>query len=60
MQVVYAKQEFPESWSFAIFLAGPTPRDPEAPSWRPEALAWLERLQAISVKVLSQICIILL
>jgi ADP-ribose pyrophosphatase YjhB (NUDIX family) len=43
MKVVYAKQEFPESWSFAVFLAGPTPRDQEVPSWRPDALAWLEK-----------------
>ncbi len=27
-----------------IFLAGPTPRNPEVPSWRPEALAILEEL----------------
>jgi hypothetical protein len=25
----------------SIFLAGPTPRSPEVPSWRPEALEWL-------------------
>ncbi|MDB4278092.1 NUDIX hydrolase [Deltaproteobacteria bacterium] len=46
MQVVYANQEFPESWSFAVFLAGPTPRDEEQPSWRPEAIAWLEKFAA--------------
>lgn len=46
MKIVYTKQEFPESWSFAVFLAGPTPRDQEVPSWRPEALAWLERMSA--------------
>jgi 8-oxo-dGTP pyrophosphatase MutT (NUDIX family) len=38
VQVVYAGQVFPESWSMALFLAGPTPRRPEVPSWRPEAL----------------------
>lgn len=27
-----------------IFLAGPTPRDMETPSWRPEALAILKKL----------------
>lgn len=43
MKVVYAKQEFPDSWSFSIFLAGPTPRDQDVPSWRPDALAWLEK-----------------
>lgn len=42
MQVVYAKQPFPESWTSAIFLAGPTPRDKETPSWRPEAIRLLE------------------
>lgn len=42
MKVVYAKQEPPRSWRHAIFLAGPTPRDPETPSWRPEALKILE------------------
>ena len=44
MRVVYTKQEFPESWSFAVFLAGPTPRDVEVPSWRPEAIAWFDRI----------------
>lgn len=42
MQVVYAKQPFPESWTSAIFLAGPTPRDAMTLSWRPEALRLLE------------------
>lgn len=41
MQVVYAKQPFPDEWTSAIFLAGPTPRDAETPSWRPEALRLL-------------------
>jgi len=41
MQVIYANQSFPESWSSAIFLAGPTPRSAEVPSWRPEALRLL-------------------
>ena len=44
MHVVYAKQDPPPSWKYAIFLAGPTPRDPETPSWRPEALETLEVL----------------
>ncbi|MHC4779054.1 MAG: nucleoside 2-deoxyribosyltransferase domain-containing protein [Planctomycetota bacterium] len=42
MHVVYAKQDPPERWNHAIFLAGPTPRDPETPSWRPDALKILE------------------
>lgn len=41
MQTVFALQPLPKS----IFLAGPTPRDPSVPSWRPEALEILERLQ---------------
>jgi 8-oxo-dGTP pyrophosphatase MutT (NUDIX family) len=41
MQVVHAGQPFPPSWSMAVFLAGPTPRSPEVPSWRPEALELL-------------------
>jgi ADP-ribose pyrophosphatase YjhB (NUDIX family) len=43
MQVVYALQPFPEEWSHAIFLAGPTPRaEHPVSSWRPEALRILE------------------
>lgn len=41
MQVVYARQPFPDSFSRAIFLAGPTPRAPGVPSWRPQALELL-------------------
>jgi 8-oxo-dGTP pyrophosphatase MutT (NUDIX family) len=44
MRVVYAVDEAPDAWPYAIFLAGPTPRDPETPSWRPEALQILEEL----------------
>jgi ADP-ribose pyrophosphatase YjhB (NUDIX family) len=44
MKVVYATQDFPKSWPHSIFLAGPTPRDPETPSWRPEALRLLEEM----------------
>lgn len=43
MKVVYANQNPPESWSSAIFLAGPTPRaETILPSWRPDALKHLE------------------
>ena len=42
MQVIYANQPAPETWTSAIFLAGPTPRSAEVPSWRPEALRLLE------------------
>lgn len=44
MQVIYAKQNLPNSWSKAIFLAGPTPRSMEVPSWRPAAIAYLESI----------------
>ncbi len=42
MQIIYARQPFPERFSSAIFLAGPTPRDPQVPSWRPRAIEYLE------------------
>lgn len=41
MQVVYARQQWPESWTGSIFLAGPTPREASVPSWRPQALEML-------------------
>lgn len=44
MRVVYAFEEAPTSYTRSIFLAGPTPRDAETPSWRPEALRILEAL----------------
>lgn len=44
MQVVYAREPFPESWSKSLFLAGPTPRSEGNPSWRPEALRLLEAM----------------
>ena len=40
MQILYARQSLPKS----IFLAGPTPRDSETKSWRPEALEILKAL----------------
>lgn len=43
MQIVYAHQSFPESWTSAIFLAGPTPRSTDVASWRPAAIEALER-----------------
>jgi len=39
MNVVYALQELPK----VIFLAGPTPRSQDVPSWRPRALAILNQ-----------------
>ncbi len=44
MDIVYAKQPFPPSWSASIFLAGPTPRGDAPPSWRPDALRLLREL----------------
>ncbi|MFC0115939.1 nucleoside 2-deoxyribosyltransferase domain-containing protein [Kibdelosporangium aridum] len=43
MKVVYAGQEPPDAWDASIFLAGPTPRRDDVRSWRPEALAEIER-----------------
>lgn len=45
MKVVYALQDIPSSFPHAIFLAGPTPRDKDTPSWRPEAIHILEQLK---------------
>lgn len=42
MKIVYAKQPFPDSWTSALFLVGPTPRNKDVPSWRPEALRLLK------------------
>ncbi|MFC8867293.1 hypothetical protein ACFUAC_06495 [Streptomyces sp. NPDC057148] len=41
VEVVYVGQEQPESWDAAVYLCGPTPTDPEEPSWRPSAVAAL-------------------
>lgn len=41
--VVYALENPPAHYSESIFLAGPTPRSEGVESWRPEALAALER-----------------
>lgn len=41
MQIVHARQPFPRSFTRALFLAGPTPRSPDVPSWRPRALELL-------------------
>lgn len=44
MYVCNAKREPPATWTHSIFLAGPTPRDSETSSWRPEALKILEEM----------------
>jgi 8-oxo-dGTP pyrophosphatase MutT (NUDIX family) len=41
MLVVYAHEAAPPTLRASIFLAGPTPRDADTPSWRPEALRLL-------------------
>lgn len=41
VEVVHVGQEQPESWDAAVYLCGPTPTDPEEPSWRPSAVAAL-------------------
>ena len=43
MKVVYTQQPMPEQAQRSIFLAGPTPRDMNTPSWRPEALQELKK-----------------
>ncbi|WUH96230.1 hypothetical protein OHR68_21840 [Spirillospora sp. NBC_00431] len=41
LDVVYAREEPPDRWDAAVFLAGPTPRSPEVESWRPAAITAL-------------------
>jgi 8-oxo-dGTP pyrophosphatase MutT (NUDIX family) len=43
MQVIYALEDMPETFTKSIFLAGPTPRNKEEQeSWRPDAIKILE------------------
>ena len=42
MRVVTADMPIPTDDAPAIFLVGPTPRDEETPSWRPEAISFLK------------------
>ncbi len=44
MQVVYAPEAPPSQFTKSMFLAGPSPRNPDQPNWRPEALAALEAM----------------
>lgn len=44
LKVVYAKEHLPTEVVKSIMLCGPTPRDSETKSWRPEALELLEKL----------------
>lgn len=41
--VVHATEEPPARWAASLFLAGPTPRSPDVASWRPAAVAEIER-----------------
>lgn len=41
MEPVYAREPLPTACRGSLFLAGPTPRRAEVPSWRPAALALL-------------------
>lgn len=43
-RVVYVGQEFPAAIQKSIMLVGPTPRSPEVPSWRPEAIRILTEI----------------
>lgn len=45
MQVVYVDGEQPEIKSPSIFLAGPTPRDSDTPSWRPDAIEIFKKFE---------------
>jgi hypothetical protein len=44
MYPVYALEQLPNPVRASLFLAGPTPRAPETPSWRPEAMRILAEL----------------
>lgn len=43
MHIIYTGEEVPWKIKKSIFLAGPTPRSADVPSWRPDALGILER-----------------
>lgn len=45
MKTVYAGEAAPSELKKSIFLAGPSPRKPEHPNWRVEALRILEELE---------------
>lgn len=44
MEILYTDKPIPEDFINSIFLAGPTPRSPQVPSWRLEALQILSEL----------------
>lgn len=41
--IVHAGETPPSEWDASVFLAGPVPRDPDVPSWHPEAIALLRK-----------------
>lgn len=51
IKVVHAGEEPPDEWDASIFLAGPTPRSADVRSWRPDALAELQRQSTVGVLV---------
>jgi hypothetical protein len=54
MHPVYALEELPDPCSASLFLAGPTPRDPATPSWRPEAQRLLAELGYTGAVILPE------
>ena len=44
MQVFYTREELPKIQNTAIFLAGPTPREPTERTWRTDALDFLKKV----------------
>src|SRR5215831_19130286 len=46
--VVYAQEPAPSTWDASVFLAGPTPREPDVASWRPGAVDLLRDLWSTS------------
>jgi hypothetical protein len=46
MNIIYAGDNIKKK-GFSIFLAGPTPRNKEVKSWRPEALEYLKEISYI-------------
>ena len=43
MKVLYSDQQFFDGLGEAVFLAGPTPRSTDVPSWRPKAIEILKK-----------------
>jgi ADP-ribose pyrophosphatase YjhB (NUDIX family) len=51
IKVVYAGEEPPEEWDASVFLAGPTPRRADVPSWRPDVIEEIEQRHKIGLLV---------